>query len=315
MTVIEAPPRGAIRGVEAPDPRATRLQRWSTLALTIIPLAGVVTAVVLLWGTGISAVDATIALAAYVITGLGITVGYHRYFTHKSFNAPRPVRAALAVAGSLAIQGSVIDWVATHRRHHAFSDQFGDPHSPHVDVDDGVRGVLRGLYHAHIGWLFEPSGTVAEVWAPDLLDDDLIRRIDRAFPWMILVSFALPAVIGGLVTWSITGALTAFVWGSLVRIFVLHHVTWSINSICHFYGSRPYESRDEARNNVFMALLGFGEGWHNAHHAFPASARHGMRWWEFDASWITIRALQVLGLVSDVKLPSERQLARRARAE
>ncbi|MBW3659470.1 MAG: acyl-CoA desaturase [Actinobacteria bacterium] len=303
-----------IRGVTYPeDPRAERVQKITMLIVTVLPLVGVVAAMVQLWGWGITPVDFSIFLGFYVLTGLGITVGYHRLFTHKSFDAPKPVRIFWAIAGSLAVQGSVIDWVATHRRHHAFSDEFGDPHSPHLDAADGFKGVFRGLYHAHLGWMFNTETTSAETWAPDLLQEDAIVRIDRAFPKLIIATFVLPAIIGGLVTMSFWGAVSAAIWGGLVRMFLLHHVTWAINSICHFYGTRPFESRDEARNNPIMALLAFGEGWHNAHHAFPASARHGLRWWEFDASWITIRTMQVLGLARNIKLPSSTQLARKRR--
>ncbi len=313
-TTLTPTDKPAIRGVRYPeDPRAERIQKITMLIITIVPLVGVVTAMVQLWGWGLSGVDLGLFLGLYVLTGLGITVGYHRLFTHKSFAAPTPVRVFWAVAGSLAIQGSVIEWVATHRRHHAFSDEFGDPHSPHLDAADGVKGVLRGLYHAHLGWMFKTDATLAETWAPDLLREDAIVKVNRAFPRLIIASFVLPAILGGLISMSVWGAVTGLVWGGLVRIFLLHHVTWAINSICHFYGTRPFECRDEARNNPIMALLAFGEGWHNAHHAFPASARHGLRWWEVDFSWITIRAMQLVGLARDIKLPSATQLARKTR--
>jgi stearoyl-CoA desaturase (Delta-9 desaturase) len=302
-----------LRGITIAAPRALFWQRVTMLAITVIPLVGLVAAMVLLWGRGISGVDLGLLIGFYVVSGLGITVGFHRLLTHQSFKAPPAVRAAFAIAGSLAIQGSVIDWVATHRRHHAYSDRPGDPHSPHVDAAGGSMGILRGLWYAHVGWLFAPDSTVQQAWAPDLLRDRSVARVSRAFPWILLASFVLPAVLGGLITGSLAGAVTAFVWGGLVRIFLLHHVTWSINSICHVFGTRPFESHDEARNNVVMALLGFGEGWHNAHHAFPASARHGLRWWEFDASWVVIRTLSVLGLARDIKTPTPTQLARRTR--
>lgn len=300
-----------IRGVTVPDERMFKLQRRAMLAISIIPLLGLVFAIVQMWGWGVSGRDLIIAGVFYVITGLGITVGYHRLLTHKSFDVPNWVRVGWAIAGSLAVQGSVIDWVATHRRHHAYSDEEGDPHSPHLDAADGVKGILRGLYHAHLGWMFEPDGTEAETWAPDLLDNDAIVKVNRAFPWLILATFLLPALIGGLWSMSLMGAVTAAIWAGLLRMFLLHHVTWSINSICHFYGTRPFASRDEARNNIWLSVLSFGESWHNAHHAFPASARHGLRWWEFDASWITIKAMEVVGLARNIKLPSPNQLARK----
>ena len=300
-----------IRGVKVPDERLFKLQRRVMLLISVLPLAGLAFAIVQLWGWGVSSRDLIIAGGFYVVTGLGITVGYHRLLTHKSFDVPNWVRVGWAIAGGLAVQGSVIDWVATHRRHHAYSDELGDPHSPHLDAADGVKGILRGLYHAHLGWMFEPDGTQAETWAPDLLDNDAIVKVNRAFPWLIAATFVLPAIIGGLWSMSLMGAVTAAVWAGLLRMFLLHHVTWSINSICHFYGTRPFASRDEARNNIWLSLLSFGESWHNAHHAFPASARHGLRWWEFDASWITIRAMQVVGLARNIKLPTPNQLARK----
>jgi stearoyl-CoA desaturase (Delta-9 desaturase) len=182
-----------------------------------------------------------------------------------------------------------------------------------VDAAGGPVGVLKGLWYAHMGWMFSPDGTVAKAWAPDLLKHPAISRVSRLFPWLIVVTFVAPAVLGGLLTGSLVGAVSAFVWAGLIRVFVLHHVTWSINSICHVYGTRPFESHDEARNNPVMALLGFGEGWHNGHHAFPASARHGLRWWEFDASWLVIKGLSLVGLARDVKTPTPTQLERRTR--
>jgi stearoyl-CoA desaturase (delta-9 desaturase) len=300
-----------VRGVTVPDERLFKLQRRAMLAISILPLVGIAFAIVQLWGWGVTARDLVIAGGFYVVTGLGITVGYHRLLTHKSFDVPNWVRVGWAIAGSLAVQGSAIDWVATHRRHHAYSDEEGDPHSPHLDAADGVRGILRGLWHAHLGWMFAPDGTDAETWAPDLLDNDAIVKVNRAFPWLILATFALPALIGGLWSMSLMGAVTAAVWAGLLRMFLLHHVTWSINSICHFYGTRPFHSRDEARNNIWLSLLSFGESWHNAHHAFPASARHGLRWWEFDLSWLTIRTMKAVGLARNIKLPSPSQMARK----
>jgi stearoyl-CoA desaturase (Delta-9 desaturase) len=318
VSLLTAPPSPldetpTIRGMTIAEPRALFWQRVTMLIFTVGPLVGVVLAMIALWGRGISGLDLGLFLAFYAVTGLGITVGFHRLLTHQSFKAPPAVRVAFAVAGSLAIQGSVIDWVATHRRHHAYSDRPGDPHSPHVDAAGGTVGILRGLWYAHVGWLFTPEGTVQRAWAPDLLRDRSIARVSRAFPWLVLASFLLPAVLGGLLTGTLAGAASAFLWAGLVRIFVLHHVTWSINSICHVFGTRPFESHDESRNNAVMALLGFGEGWHNGHHAFPASARHGLRWWEVDASWLVIRTLSAVGLARDIKTPTPTQLARRTR--
>lgn len=289
-------------------PRLSRAERWITVALVVGPLAGVVAAAVTFWSRGVGALELTLLGIFYVTSGLGVTVGFHRHFTHQSFKAVRPLKIALALAGSLAIQGGVIAWVADHRRHHAFSDREGDPHSPHLAGGQGVFAVLKGLWHAHIGWLFDTERTDVARWAPDLRKDAALVRIDRAFPILALTSFLLPALIGLAVTQTLSGALTAFVWGALVRIFLLHHVTWSINSICHVYGSRPFESRDESKDNWVLSLLSFGESWHNGHHAFPTSAVHGLEAWKIDLSAMVIKGLAAVGLASEVKVPDAGQI-------
>ncbi|MBW3576762.1 MAG: acyl-CoA desaturase [Actinobacteria bacterium] len=282
---------------------------------TVGPLVGVVAAMVLLWGQGLSGLDFGLFLGFYLFTGLGVTIGYHRLLTHRSFEAPTAVRVLFAVAGTMSAQKSVIDWVATHRRHHAYADEYGDPHSPHLVEDSGLRGVLRGLWHSHAGWLFSPHDTVNSRWAPDLEDDAAICAVDRSFPALVTTSFLLPPLIGLAVNGTLWGMLTAFVWGSLVRIFLLHHVTWSINSICHFFGEQPFESRDEGTNNWPLSLLSFGESWHNNHHAFPTSARHGLLRGQVDPSWRIIRTLEQLRLAWNVRLPSPRIIARKWAAE
>jgi stearoyl-CoA desaturase (delta-9 desaturase) len=253
--------------------------------------------------------DAAIALFFYVFAGLGITVGFHRLFTHKSFETNNFVKGTLAIAGSMAVQGPVITWVADHRRHHAFSDQEGDPHSPHLDEGPGIKGVAKGLWHAHMGWLFNDERTSARRWCPDMLKDPLLVKIDRLFPIWVVLTFTLPAAIGYLVTGTLQGALTAFLWGSLVRIFMLHHVTWSINSICHFYGKRPFESDDHSTNNWALALISFGESWHNNHHAFPTAAVHGIEKTQIDISGGVIATLEKLRLARNVKRVTEKQVA------
>jgi stearoyl-CoA desaturase (delta-9 desaturase) len=300
-----------IRGIRTVSPRMLKWQRIAMVVITVLPLAGLVAALWWGYGRGVSGVDIGLLVGFYVATGLGITVGYHRMLTHQSFKAPTAVRATFAVLGSLAVQGAAIDWVATHRRHHAYTDVPGDPHSPHVDAGDGLGGLLRGLWYSHVGWMFAPDATVAEVWAPDLLKDEVVARIHKLFPWLVLATFVMPAVLGGLLTMSFAGAFSGLLWGGLVRVMLLHHVTWSINSICHVFGTKPFNAHDESRNNPIMALLAFGEGWHNAHHAFPASARHGLRWWEFDISWIVIRSMAFVRLARDIKLPTPAQMQRR----
>ena len=297
-----------VPGVKLLAPHDARFQRRLTLVVTTLPFIGFLAAVWMLWGNGLSAVDASIFLFFYVTAGFGVTVGFHRLFTHKSFEAKPWVRNALAIAGSMAIQGPVIRWVADHRRHHAFADQTGDPHSPHLDEGPGIMGVARGLWHAHMGWLFNDEVTSARRWAPDLVKDPAMRTIDRLFPLWVLISFGAPPLLGFLITGTGQGALTAFLWGSLARIFLLHHVTWSINSICHFYGKRPFETPDFSTNNWPLAVVSFGESWHNNHHAFPTSAVHGLSRGQIDVSGGLIRLMQKLGLASDVKTVSPKQL-------
>jgi stearoyl-CoA desaturase (delta-9 desaturase) len=301
----------AVRGVVRLTQSQLVVQKRVTLLVTLIPLVGSLLAMSALWGRGIGRTDLILFLSFYAATGLGITVGYHRLFTHRSFRAIRPVRVVLAVLGSMAVEGSVIDWCATHRRHHAFADQFGDPHSPHLAQAPGIRGVILGLWHAHSGWLFDDEATRPEEYAPDLTADRDMVRISRAFPWLTVVTFALPPVIGFLVSGSIVGALTAFLWGSLVRVFLLHHITWSINSICHFYGREAYRAKDESKNVWALSPVSFGESWHNNHHAFPWSARLGIGRWQIDFGWYVIRLLAALRLIRDVKVPSAEQLAKR----
>jgi stearoyl-CoA desaturase (delta-9 desaturase) len=276
--------------------------------VTLLPFAGFVAAVWTLWGAGLSMLDGALFLAMYCIAGLGVTVGFHRLFTHRSFEAKPWVRYALAIMGSLSVEGPIIRWVADHRRHHAFSDQPGDPHSPHLDEGPGFKGVAKGLWHAHMGWFFSDEQTSANRWAPDLVKDPVLRKIDSLFPLWVTISFALPPIIGFLVTGTLKGAVLAFLWGSLARIFLLHHVTWSVNSICHFYGSRPYKTTDFSTNNWALAIVSFGESWHNNHHAFPTSAVHGLGKGQIDASAGFIALLQKLHLVQDVKHVSPKQL-------
>jgi stearoyl-CoA desaturase (delta-9 desaturase) len=301
-----------------PEPSPTvqvgKLERRLTLLLTLGPFVAFLLAIPLFWRRGMSGVDLGVMVGTYLVAGTGVTVGFHRYFTHGSFQARTPVRIMLAIAGSLAIEGGIIGWVATHRRHHAFADKVGDPHSPNLEEATGLTGVLKGLWHAHIGWLFEGDQSSPEHYAPDLLKDSAMRAIDRAFPALIVASFALPALLGLLITRSLAGMMSALFWGGLVRAFFLHHATWSINSICHFYGRRPFESKDDSTNNWALSLVSFGESWHNNHHAFPTSARHGLRRWQLDmGAWI-INGLEWLGLADDVRVPTQAQMQAKLRA-
>jgi stearoyl-CoA desaturase (delta-9 desaturase) len=283
------------------------VQRFLVGLFVAIPLAALVAAVPLMWGWGLSWHDVILALIFYWASGLGVTVGYHRYFTHLSFKAKTALRVALATAGSLAVEGPVITWVSDHRRHHKYSDREGDPHSPWRYGDDW-KALSKGLVFAHIGWLFDPNKTSQEKFSPDLLADARIRRVDRLFPPLVAVSLLLPALIGGLWGMSWHGALTAFFWASLVRIALLHHVTWSINSICHTFGTKEFEARDRSRNVSWLAIASFGESWHNLHHADPTCARHGALKGQLDPSARVIWAFEKLGWVYDVRWPDEARL-------
>jgi stearoyl-CoA desaturase (delta-9 desaturase) len=277
-----------------------------------VPFIALLAAIPVLWGWGIGWTDVAIGVVMYAVSGHGITVGFHRFFTHGSFKAKRTLKIALAVAGSLAIEGPVIRWVADHRKHHAFSDREGDPHSP-WRYGESVPALAKGLYHAHIGWLFDVEQTNQRKYAPDLLQDRDIVRVSRAFPALALVSLLLPALLGGLLTWSWAGALTAFFWASLVRIALLHHVTWSINSICHAIGEKPFKTRDRSGNVWWLAALSMGESWHNLHHADPTCARHGVLKGQIDSSARIIELFEWSGWAYDVRWPkAERLAARRA---
>lgn len=276
------------------------------------PFLGVVTAIVLFWGWGIRWSDLGLLVAMYVLTAIGITVGFHRLFTHRSFETNRVIQFVFAVLGSMAVQGPVLEWVALHRRHHQHSDHEDDPHSPNQQ-GSGLWGVVKGMWHAHLGWMFAPKPAGLHTYVKDLNQSKLLRAASALFPLWVLFSLLIPAALGWLLTGTLGGAGTGFVWGGLVRIFLVHHVTWSINSVCHVWGRQPFLSHDESRNNALFGVLGMGEGWHNTHHAFPTSARHGLQWWQIDVSYWTIRCLAFVGLAWNVKLPSRAAIARASR--
>ncbi len=273
-----------------------------------IPFLAVLAAIPFAWGWGLGWHDVVIGAVFYWLSGLGVTVGYHRYFTHGSFRAKPGLRVALAIAGSLAMEGPVITWVSDHRRHHKYSDKEGDPHSP-WRYGDNARALAKGLLYAHMLWLFDPNKTSQQKFAPDLLADRKIKIVDRLFGPLVGVSLLLPAVIGGLGGMSWHGAITAFFWASLVRVTLLHHVTWSINSICHTFGDREFEAKDRSRNVSWLAIASFGESWHNLHHADPTCARHGALKGQIDQSARVIWAFEKLGWAYDVRWPDEARLA------
>jgi len=308
MTAAPAVPTSPARPDIEPEPKSN-VERVLLVVFVVVPFLAVLAAVPLAWGAGwLGWSDVAIFAVFYVVSGLGVTVGFHRYFTHGSFKANRGLRLALALSGSLSLEMGVIDWVATHRRHHKFSDAEGDPHSPWRFGNDW-KALTKGLFFAHVGWLFSSERTNQQRYAPDLMADRDIRRVHDGFTWIVVASMLLPPLIGGLVTWSWMGALTAFFWGSLVRVAMLHHVTWSINSVCHVFGKEDFTTRDRSRNVWWLAIPSFGESWHNLHHADPTSARHGALRGQLDPSARVIRWFEQLGWATNVRWPNEERLA------
>jgi stearoyl-CoA desaturase (Delta-9 desaturase) len=307
-------PAGTTRDDVQPVAHETR-DRIATGAVTIIPFVGLGVAAWQAWNDLLHWHDLVVFAIVYALTGLGVTVGFHRHFTHRSFKAHRAVRATLAALGSAAIEGPVISWVADHRKHHAFSDEEGDPHSPHVGHGGGVGGALRGLFHAHMGWLFiHTQRGSKERYARDLLADPVVCFVDRTFVVWALGGLGLAFALGWILGGTLTAGLTGLLWGGAVRILVVHHVTYSINSLCHVFGRQPFETGDESRNLAWLAPFTFGEAWHNNHHAFPTSAVHGLRRGQLDVSAAVIRGLERLGLIWDVVRVSPERMAARARS-
>lgn len=293
----------ALSRADFPTAIATRV-RLLNLTAVILPFLGFAAVVISLWDRGFGWFDCSLLLAMYALTALGITVGYHRLFTHRAFETNGVVQFVLAVLGSMAVEGPLLKWVAVHRCHHQHSDKHEDPHSPH-EQGDSVVGLLRGLWHAHVGWFFEPDPPNLPHYVKDLHHSGLLRTASRLFPLWVALGLLIPAALGGLVMGTWTGALSGLLWGGLARIFLVHQVTWSINSICHIWGSQPFRTGDQSRNNSLFGVLGFGEGWHNNHHAFPTSARFGLRWWQIDLGYWFIYVLVLLGVASTQKQSSQ----------
>jgi stearoyl-CoA desaturase (Delta-9 desaturase) len=290
----------------------TRIEKAANLSAVVLPFAATIVAIVLLWNSFVTPADLIIAAVMYLLTAVSITVGFHRQLTHRSFQTSKPVEYTFAILGSMAVQGSVIAWVADHRKHHAHTDEEGDPHSPHVGVDGHHTGVLRGLWHAHTGWLMSTQGRADwKRYAADLYEDPGMRTINRRFVLLVYLSLAIPALAGFLVTGTAVGALTGLLWGGLVRIFFVHHITWSVNSVCHFLGTRRFDTDDQSTNVFWLAIPSLGESWHHNHHAFPRSAVHGLRRWEPDPSALIIGAMEKVGLAHNViRISPERQSER-----
>jgi stearoyl-CoA desaturase (delta-9 desaturase) len=289
------------------------LDRFLTGTISVLPFVGLGIVCWQVWNEALRWSDVIVFLICYAGTALGVTVGFHRLFTHRAFKAKPAVRGTLAILGSAAIEGPIISWVADHRKHHAFADVEGDPHSPHVDHGHGWKGALKGLWHAHWGWLFiHTQRGNKERYAPDLLKDPLIRWVDRTFVLWVTVGLLVPFLLGGLIGGSLEAALTGLLWGGLVRMLVVHHVTYSINSLCHFFGRKDFDTGDESRNLLWLSPFTFGESWHNNHHAFPTSYRHGLKAWQLDISAGVIWLLEKTGLAWDVVRISPERQARKA---
>jgi stearoyl-CoA desaturase (delta-9 desaturase) len=292
---------------EGKQPLGILIGLW---AFVVVPFIALFVAVPIAWGGWLHWSDVAIAVILYYVAGFGVTAGFHRYLTHGSYKAKRWLRVTLAVAGAMAVQGTPTQWVADHRRHHAYSDLEGDPHSPWA-YGKGFWGLTKGLFHAHMGWLFHRELSNRARFAPDLVADKDIQRVDKLFPLIVALSLVAPGIAGGLITWSWQGALTAFFWAGLVRVSLLHHVTWSINSICHVFGDHPFETRegDRAANFWPLAILSFGESWHNLHHADPTCARHGVLRGQLDSTGRLIWIFEKFHWISDVRWPRPERIA------
>jgi stearoyl-CoA desaturase (delta-9 desaturase) len=282
------------RGVRPLNERARRLERRVTLATVLLPYAGLAGGIFLFWNRGINWLDLAGFGVMYCATVLGIGMGFHRLIAHRAYRATIFLSTTLVIAGSMAAQGPVIFWTAVHRRHHSYSDREGDPHSPHLH-GEGTIEILKGLWHSHMGWLFNHELTDWGTYVRDLY-----------FVWIAL-GLLLPALAEGLITMSWSGFAHGFLWGGLIRVLVVHHTTWSINSVCHVFGRRPYQVKDQSTNNLVLAIPTFGESWHNNHHAFPSSAVHGLEWWQVDITGSMIKLCAALGLASAVKIAKKKQ--------
>lgn len=288
----------------------TVAQKVTMSIAVFLPLIGTAVAIAWMWQYGwMGWMYLVLMMGGWYLTGMGITIGFHRLLTHRSFECHPAVRWFWTAAGACAIEGSPLLWCAIHRRHHQLSDEEGDPHSPHLH-DGSIKGILKGFYHAHTGWLFREYWEPPRYkrYVPDLLNDKICMHVDKWYLVYVVASFVAPAAIAGLVTMSWSGLWLGLLWGGFARMLFTQHITWSINSFCHIFGKRDYESGDQSTNNVLFGFVGHGEGWHNNHHAFPTSARHGLKWWQFDASWVVIRGLEMCGLVWSVKTPSPRAM-------
>ena len=298
-----------------PLERPPFLARLATLIVIVVPQMALAAAIWMIWDTPSLWLTVGMLLGGYVLTVLGVTIGYHRLFTHKSFKASPILTLVLGILGSMAVEGPILEWVATHRRHHQHTDRPDDPHSPHVHGTTFLS-LMRGMAHAHVGWFFSkaPTPEFMQRYVPDLQADRLVSIISRLFPLWVALGLLIPFGIAFIVTGTWVGAFMGLVWGGLLRVLLVHHVTWSVNSVCHLWGQRPFNTHDESRNNPIFGVLALGEGWHNNHHAFPTSAKQGLEWWQIDVSYLIIRLLWAIGLVRDIRVPPPERIAAKRRA-
>jgi len=305
---------GSLPGVIRASRDAQVLQRRLALWVVLVPFLALLAGIVLLCRSAVGRVELGLLLGMYWASHVGAGLGFHRYFSHRSFQTTRPIRALLAILGSMAAQGPVMQWAATHRRHHQFSDHEGDPHSPLLH-EPGIMNTLRGLWHAHIGWLFGPQVNDWVLYVPELVKDKMLMKINRLYFVWVLLGLALPSALGYGLIGGWRGALDGLLWGGLIRIALGHHSIWSVNSLCHIIGTRPYRSNDNSRNNLLLAIAVFGDGWHNNHHAFPSSAFHGLSWWQIDLHGYFLQMLAWFGLAWDIKRPSEGAMKQKLRSK
>lgn len=292
------------------NPALARAQQRVAFLTIVVPMIGAAGAIYWALTRGVSGETLVVAAILYLLTTTGLTVGFHRLFTHKAFRPARSVKAMLAVLGMMAAQGPVLFWVASHRRHHAFSDTTDDCHSPRTHGADLI-GQIKGLWHAHFGWMLKGEITNVPMFAKDILQDHTVTTLNRYYTLWVLTGLAIPAAMGAVAPGGWSGAIEGLLWGGLFRIFFVHQITWGLNSLNHVFGVRRYSSDDNSRNIGWLALLTMGEGWHNNHHAYPSSAKFGHQWWELDLGFRVIRTLQLLGLCSDVQYPNGEALARK----
>lgn len=299
-----APPGKGMGRITLDNESLQRLQRRIALVTIFVPFAGTLVAVGLLFYYPIGWVEIGLLSVMYVFTSLGITVGFHRHFAHRAFKAEPALRVVLGIFGSMAAQGPLVYWAATHRRHHLFSERQGDPHSPYIHEGERL-GFWRGLFHSHIGWMLHSKMTNAAAVAKDLVRDPLVAKVNDLYILWVFLGLVIPAVLGGVLTGSWAGVGNGLLWGGFVRLFLVHHMMWTSGSTAHMFGTRPFDTDDASTNNILLAVPNLGEAWHNNHHAFPTSAVFGLKYWQVDPGGWFIRACEKIGWAWEVNVPSQ----------